>query len=73
MKKLLTSVNALTLNPMKGFAGYNLYVAEMMTSVFSRVQNIIRRGENAHNQHFLLLPQCILKVFLSRRSKVIVW
>ena len=31
-----------------------IYVAE-------RVENIVKKGENAGNQHFLLFPQCFQK------------
>ena len=29
-----------------------------MISVFDKVENIVVKGENAGNQHFLLFPQC---------------
>ena len=32
-----------------------------MISVFDRVENIVGKGENAGNQHFLLFPQCFQK------------
>ena len=32
-------------------------IVKMMTIVFERVENIVGKGENASNQHFLLFPQ----------------
>ena len=40
-----------------------------MIYVFDRVVNIVRRGENAGYQHFLLFPQCFQKAFLLRVVK----
>ena len=31
-----------------------------------RIENIVEKGENAGNQHFLLFPQCFLKLSFSR-------
>ena len=36
----------------------------MLISVFDKVENIVRRGENAGHQHFLLFPQCFEKPLL---------
>ena len=45
-----------------------------MISVFDRVENIVEKGENAGNQHFLLFPQCFQKTSFLRLLKVgIVW
>ena len=33
----------------------------MMISVFDRVENAVRKGENAGDQHFLLFPLCFPK------------
>ena len=35
-----------------------------------RVENILGKGENAGNQHFLLFPQCFQKDSPSRSLKV---
>ena len=43
----------------------NLYVAEMTTNVFDKVENVVGRGENAGIQHFLLFPQGFLKLSFS--------
>ena len=41
----------------------------MMISVFDRVENIVRKGETAANQHSLLFPQCFSEGFLYRFVK----
>ena len=49
-------------------------VAKFIIPVFDRVENIVGKGENAGNQHFLLFPQCFQKIFSSGLLKVgIVW
>ena len=49
-------------------------IAQMMIYVFERVENIVGKGENAGYQHFLLFPQCFLKLSFSGMLKVvIVW
>ena len=47
----------------------------MMLSSFDRAENIVGKGENAGNQHFLLFPQCFKKSLLSKGllKVVIVW
>ena len=45
----------------KIFAGNKMKVAKMRISLFDRVENIVGKGENAGNQHFLLFPQCFPK------------
>ena len=46
----------------KAFADDKINLAQMMISVFDRVENIVGKGENAGNQHFLLFPHCFQKV-----------
>ena len=71
---------------LKAIADDKIIVAQMMISVFDRVENIVGKGENAFenivgngenagNQHFLLFPQCFQKAFfLGGSLKVrIVW
>ena len=41
-----------------------------MTFDLGRVENIVGKGENAGNQHFLLFPQCFQKTSLSGSLKV---
>ena len=46
----------------------------MIISVFNRVENIVRKGENAGHQHFLFFPQCFEKTSFPDTSKgAIVW
>ena len=40
------------------------------TFVFHMVENIVGKGENVGNQHFLLFPQCFQTTFSSEASKV---
>ena len=48
--------------------------AQMMTSVFDRVENIVGEGENAGYQHFLLVPKCFQKAsFLGSLKVRIAW
>ena len=66
--------NFLDWTKFKAFSEEKLNVAKIMISVFDRVENIVRKGENAGYQHFLLFPQCFQKVFFSGSLKVgIVW
>ena len=41
----------------------------MFRTVFGWIENIVRKGENAGYQHFLLFPQCFQKASLSSRLK----
>ena len=52
------------------FADDKFYIAKMTIFVLVMVENIVGKGENAGNQHFLLFPQCFLKGTL---KVVIVW
>ena len=56
-------------------ADKNLNEVQMMLSSFDRAENIVGKGENAGNQHFLLFPQCFKKSLLSKGllKVVIVW
>ena len=42
----------------------------MMISVLDRVENVVVKGENASDQHFLLLPQCFQKSSVSGSFKL---
>ena len=56
------------------FSAHKLNVAKMMFSPCNRVENIVRKEENAGHQHFLLFPQCFQKVSSTGSLKVgIVW
>ena len=50
----------------QAFADDNLSVAKIMVSIFDRVENIVGKGENAGNQHFLLFSTMFYT--LSRRK-----
>ena len=51
-----------------------LSMVQIIELVFSRVENIVRKGENARNQHFLLFAQYFPNASTSGRLKVgIVW
>ena len=50
---------------LKAFADDNINVAQLMSPVFDRVENIVGKGENAGYQHFLLFPN-VFKSLLSQ-------
>ena len=62
LKTCLVKINSLPNNKilnwskLKAFADDNSNVAKMMNPVSDRVENIVGKGENAGNQHFLLFP-----------------
>ena len=59
--QLFTKRQFLDYNIFTAFAEDKLNLAKMMISVFDREENIVRKGENAGYQHFLLLKQCFQK------------
>ena len=46
---------------LKAFAEDKINVTEKLKFVLGRVENIVRKGENAGHQHFLLFPQSFQK------------
>ena len=44
-------------------------VTKMLGFVLERIGNIVGKGENAGNQHFLLFPQCFQILFFPRVVK----
>ena len=59
---------------LKASADDKTNVAKMTISLCDRVENTVRKEENAGYQHFLLFPQCFPKPSLSGSLKVgIVW
>ena len=59
---------------LKSFADDSLKVTQMAKFVLHMVENIVGKGENAGNQHFLLSPQCFQQVPFSGLLKVgILW
>ena len=53
----------LDITKLKISADNKINEAQIMISVFDRVENIVRKGGNAGYQHFLLFPQCVQKRF----------
>ena len=51
----------LDVTKLKAIADDKLIIAKMTISLFDRVENTVRKGENAGYQHFLLFPQCFQK------------
>ena len=59
---------------LKGFADNKINVAQMLISMFNKIENIVGKEENAGYQHFLLFPQCFQKDSFSGLLKVgIAW
>ena len=48
---------------LKAFADDKINVTKKSKFVVARVENIVEKGENAGNQHFLLFPQMFSKDF----------
>ena len=46
---------------MKAFADNKINVTEKLKLLLEMVENIMKKGENAGYQHFLLFPQCFQK------------
>ena len=46
----------------KGSFTVRLKVTSTNISAFNSFENIVGKGENAGNQHFLLFPQCFLPI-----------
>ena len=61
----------LAMSKLKAFAADNFNVAQMMHFFFDRIENFVKKGENADYQHFLLFPpQCFQKTYSRRSVKV---
>ena len=64
----------LGLSKLKAFAVDETNVTLKLKFFFGGLENIVEKGGNAGNQHFLLFPQCFQKASCSGSSKVgIVW
>ena len=59
----------LELTKLKAFADDKFNVSKMMRSVSNREENIVGKGENAGNQHFLLFPTMFSNAFFYREVK----
>ena len=55
---------------LKALADNKIKLAEKLKFVLGRVENIVGKGENAGDQHFLLFPQCFQKASISGSLKV---
>ena len=55
----------LALTKFKAFADVKIIVTQKWKFMLGRVENIVGKGENAGYQHFLLFPQCFLKLSFS--------
>ena len=59
---------------LKAIADNKINETEKLKFVFERVENIVGKGENAGNQHFLLFPQCFQKASYKGSLKAkVVW
>ena len=58
---------------MKALADDKLNMARMMICLLDKVENTVRKGENAGYQHFLLFLQCFPKPSLGSLRVGIVW
>ena len=60
---------------LKAFADGKIHVTQRLKFVLGRVENIVGKGENAGNQHFLLFTQCFLQgiflVFIESRDSAV--
>ena len=50
------------MSKLKALADDNLNLVQMMVSVFDWIEDILVKGENAGNKHFLLFLKCFQKV-----------
>ena len=60
--KSLPNKQFLALTKLKAFADDTLNVVKMVASVLDKKENIVGKGENVGDQHFLLFPQCFQKI-----------
>ena len=53
----------MALSKLKAFADDIFHKSEILKCFFDTVENVVGKGVNAGNLHFLLFPKCFLKVF----------
>ena len=59
---------------LKAFADDEINIIQTSKFALGRLENIVGKGENAGNQHFLLFPQCFQNPpFLGLLKVWIVW
>ena len=63
----LSSDKYLNLSKLKAFGDDKINVTEKLKFVSARVKNIVGKGENAGNQHFLVFPLCFLSLLFQDR------
>ena len=68
--KSLPSDKMLDLSKFKAFADDIRTATQKLKFTLERTENIVGKGENAGNQHFLLFPQCFQKFSFPRVLKV---
>ena len=62
---LLTRGKISDWSKMRAFADDKVNAIEKLKFVLERVKNIVGKGENAGNQHFLHFPQCFQQLSVS--------
>ena len=55
----------LALSKLKVFADNKINVNQKLRFNLGQAENMLEKGENSGQQHFLLLPQCFQRLFLS--------
>ena len=55
---------------LKAFANKKINLSQKLKLAWERIENIVQKGENAGNQHFLLFPKCFLKTTFSGLLKL---
>ena len=60
----LTADKSLPLSKMKASSDNKCKVVQVVDFVLNRGENIVGKGENAGNHHFLLFPHNVFKCFL---------
>ena len=68
----VTNDKILNWSNFKAFAGNKVHVTEDFKFVLGTLENIVRKGENAGHQHFLLFPQCFPKGCSAGSLKVVI-
>ena len=66
----LANEKILDWSKLKALADNKIKVLEKLKIILGRKENIVRKGENAVYQHFLLFPQCFQKTSLLGLLKV---
>ena len=77
LQKISESVNSITHDNILDWIKFIAYadnkfdVANLILSVFVKIENIVGKGENDGHQYFLLFPQCFQKhsLFLIIKSR----